>query len=56
MEVKLVDGKFVITIPQTAPRPSKSGKTNIVASTGGFQSVAIGEKVYQIAINICEKK
>ena len=30
------NGNLVITIPLNAPRPSSTGKSRIVASTGGF--------------------
>lgn len=56
MEVKLENGNFVITIAKSAPRASKSGKTNIVASTGGFQKAIIDGKEYSVSINITERK
>lgn len=35
MQVKIEDKELVIRIPLEEPRPSSSGKTLIVASTGG---------------------
>jgi len=35
MQVKIENDELVIRIPLTEPRPSSSGKTLIVASTGG---------------------
>lgn len=35
MNVKIVNGEIVITLPMTAPSPSSSGKTMLVASTRG---------------------
>ncbi len=35
MKVKIEDNELVIRIPMVEPRPSSSGKTLIVASTGG---------------------
>lgn len=54
MEVTLKDGKLVISIPvNKQPTASKSGKTLIVASTGGFVTspVSIGGKPVKIAVN-----
>ena len=35
MNAEIKDGKLVITIPLHDPRPSASGKTLVVASSGG---------------------
>lgn len=35
MKAEIVDGNLVLTLPLTSPRPSKSGKTLVVATTGG---------------------
>lgn len=35
MTAKIENGQLVITIPLNAPRPSASGKTLVVATTGG---------------------
>ena len=36
MEAKIVDGNLVLTMPLGATRLSSSGKSRIVATTGGF--------------------
>lgn len=35
MKAEIVNGNLVITIPMQTPAPSKSGKTMVVASSGG---------------------
>lgn len=35
MQVEIKNNNLVITIPLSAPRPSASGKTLVVASSGG---------------------
>jgi len=35
MEAKIENGHLLISIPLIAPRPSASGKTLVVATTGG---------------------
>lgn len=35
METKIEDGKLIITLPLQEPRQSASGKTFLVATTGG---------------------
>ena len=48
------DGKLVIEIPLSTPRPSTSGKTLLVASTGGFaktQAKTQDGKVISVSIN-----
>ena len=35
VEVKIEDGDLIIRLPLRNPRPSASGKTLVVASTGG---------------------
>ena len=38
MQVEIKDGKMVITVPLSpTPELSKSGKSNILYSSGGFQ-------------------
>ena len=39
MEVSVKGDKVTITFPLSQPRPSYSGKTNVVYSTGGFQDL-----------------
>ena len=36
MKVEVRNGNLVVIIPLESPRPSRSGKTLIVASTNGF--------------------
>jgi hypothetical protein len=38
MKVEVKDNNLVITIPMQKPAPSSSGKTMIVATTGGNQA------------------
>lgn len=35
MKAEIKNGNLIITMPLTAPAPSKSGKTLVVASTSG---------------------
>ena len=35
MEAEIIDSRLVISLPLEEPRPSTSGKTLIVASSGG---------------------
>lgn len=38
MKVEIKDGQMIITIDlEKSPRASKSGKTKVVATTGGFK-------------------
>lgn len=42
MKAEIVDNTLKLEIPlETTPRPSKSGKTKIVASTGGFVELPV---------------
>lgn len=53
MNVEIKNGSLVITLPLQPPSASKSGKTLIVAGTGGFvktQAEVNGKKV-SIAVN-----
>ena len=56
MEIIIKDGKFTITGQLQPPVRSKSGKTYIVASTGGFMNVQGDNKQYQVALNIITKE
>ncbi|MDA1277447.1 MAG: hypothetical protein O2960_25890 [Verrucomicrobia bacterium] len=40
MKVEIVNGNLVITIPIQIPSPSKSGKTLVVATSGGNKATA----------------
>jgi hypothetical protein len=54
LEAKLVGGKLVLTVTaDTDPQPSKSGKSNVVASTHGFvaTSIIIKGKPVRISLN-----
>ncbi len=52
IEVVTRGNKLVITIDlDTDLGPSKSGKTNLVASTGGFQGIVV-HKSQQIKANV----
>lgn len=61
MEVKFDKSKLVISIPVTkesvgkAPL-SKSGKTKLVASTGGFSAVADAPFGLKISLNVIADK
>ena len=37
VELKLSDGKLIVEFNPAETRPSKSGKTLVVATTGGFK-------------------
>lgn len=53
MKTEVKDGNLIITMPLTAPRPSKSGKTLIVASTSGFvgTEATVDGKSISVSIN-----
>lgn len=54
MKVELKNGNLVITIPADPKgRPSKSGKTLLVASTGGFVATTaqIAGKPVKVSVN-----
>jgi hypothetical protein len=58
METKIENGKLIISIPITAPRPSASGKTLVVATTGGnIQTAAtVDGKAVTIGVNAYIKR
>ena len=57
MEITIKDGKFTITGQLQPPTLSKSGKTYIVAGTGGFINVTDEKgKPYSVSINIITKE
>lgn len=56
MEITIKDGKFTITGELQPPVRSKSGKTYVVASTGGFIKTTDGNKEYSVALNIITKE
>lgn len=53
MKTSIQDGKLCIEIPLCKPRPSKSGKTLIVASTEGPErtTVEVNNKVVTVNVN-----
>lgn len=53
MSATIKNGKLIIELPLQTPTPSKSGKSNIVASTGGFASTTatVNGKPVKIAVN-----
>jgi len=58
MHAEIKDGKLVITINLNPPRPSASGKTLVVASTGGnvATSAIIDGKPVTIGLNAYIKR
>lgn len=58
MEAKVDDGVLVIRIPLEAPRPSATGKTLIVASTGGnvVTTATIDGKPIVVGLNAYVRK
>jgi len=53
VSVKVDGNNLVITVPMHTPRPSTSGKTMIVASTGGFKKTEAvsGNKTISVSVN-----
>lgn len=53
MNAKIEGNNLVITIPMQAPRPSASGKTLVVATTGGNKatSAIVDGKPITIGVN-----
>jgi hypothetical protein len=49
LDATIKDGKLTVTMPLSAGTPSKTGKTLIVFTTGGFVAVC-GD--YKISINV----
>jgi hypothetical protein len=58
MHAEIKDGKLVITINLNPPRPSASGKTLVVASTGGnvTTSATVDGKPVTIGLNAYIKR
>lgn len=57
MKIEIKDGKYTITGELQPPQRSKSGKTYIVASTGGFiKTIDDKGKEYSAALNIITKE
>lgn len=53
MKAEIVNGNLVITIPMQTPAPSKSGKTMVVASSGGNKATmaAVDGKPVIVGLN-----
>jgi len=53
VETKIENGKLIISLPLQQPQSSKSGKTFIVAGTGGFvkTTCTVDNKVVSVAVN-----
>ena len=45
-------GNLVLTLPMQSPAPSKSGKTMIVATTGGFVPTAAEVNGAQVSVSV----
>ena len=58
METKIENGNLAISIPLHAPRPSATGKTLLVASTGGnvVTSAKIDGKPVVVGLNAYVRK
>jgi hypothetical protein len=52
MEVKISGGKMVVTIDVTEARMSSTGKTMIVASTGGFTGTTATVNGKPVSVNL----
>ena len=57
MQVEYKDGHLIIKVPyneeETYPK-SASGKSNMVATSGGFQAVANGPSRLKFSLNVIE--
>jgi hypothetical protein len=54
MKAEIKDDNLVITIPlNKSPNPSKSGKTLVVATTGGFMATTatVQDKPVKVSLN-----
>jgi hypothetical protein len=52
METKIENGKLIISIPISPARPSASGKTMVVATTGGFAATTVLIDSKPVRINV----
>jgi len=52
METKIENGKLIISIPLSPARPSASGKTNVVATTGGFTATTVEVDGKPVRVNV----
>lgn len=57
MTIEIKDGKYIITGELQPPVRSKTGKSYIVASTGGFMKIIDDKsKEYSVSLNIITKE
>jgi hypothetical protein len=52
METKIENGKLMISIPISPARPSASGKTMVIATTGGFTTTTVEVEGKPVRINV----
>ena len=52
MRVKVENGVLIMELPLQSPRPSKSGKALIVASTAGFQKSGVELQGKEISVSV----
>jgi hypothetical protein len=51
MKVEIVGGNLVVTCP-IEERPSSTGKTILIANSGGWQKTTVQHKDRQISVNL----
>ena len=58
MKAEIINGNLVITVPLQQPTPSKSGKTLLVATSGGLKlsGVEVDGKEVTIGLNAFVRK
>ena len=59
MKAEIINGNLVVTVPLRKPTPSKSGKTLIVATSGGLKPSGVivdGGKEIIVGLNAFIKK
>lgn len=52
MKTEIINGKLVITLDMTAPEISKTGKSLMVAGTGGFKKTGVKVDGKEISISV----
>lgn len=50
--VTIMNNKLIVEIDLDAPRPSSSGKTLLIAGTGGFQRTGVEHQGKEISVNL----
>ena len=57
VKVEVEDGTVVIrcAVEGVSAVPSKSGKSMIYASTGGAKTIAVGDEVFSLNLNLYRK-